>query len=128
MLEDIRVIQRKAIELLYEGVCTIISTVDVKDPDTNITKPQEIILVEDEPCRLSYGKPEIMEDSEIADTTKQLIKLFIKPELNIPSGSLIEVTQHGKTSTYSNSGYPETHGSHQEIILKLDDKYGRLYE
>lgn len=128
MLSYIRVEQRKAIESLYEGTCTILSTVDVKDPITNITSPQEITIVENESCRLSYGKPEIMEDSEIADTTKQLIKLFIKPELNIPSGSLIEVTQHGKTTYFSNSGYPNIHGSHQEINLKLDDKYGRLNE
>lgn len=128
MLSNIRVEQRKAIESLYEGTCTILSTVDVKDPITNITSPQEITIVENEPCRLSYKNVYGMVDSEIADTVKQINRLFIKPELDIPAGSIFEVTQHGKTSIYSNSGYPELHGSHQEIILHLDDKYGRLNE
>lgn len=128
MLENIRLIQRQAIEGLYEGICTIISTVDVTDPLTNITKSQDVTLVEDEPCRLSYKNDYTMEDSETADTVKQIIKLFIKPELDIPAGSIFEITQHGKTSTYSNSGFPIVHGSHQEITLNLDDRYGRLHD
>lgn len=126
MLESIRVIQRQTIEALYEATCTIITTVDVTDPVTNITSQNDVELVENEPCRLSYKNDYVMEDSEIADTVKQIIKLFIKPELDIPAGSLFEITQHGKTSTYSNSGFPVIHGSHQEIILNLDDRYGRL--
>lgn len=120
-----RNIQRQAIESLYDGICTIISKMDVTDPVTNITKPQDVIIVENEPCRLSYKNDYAMEDSESADTVKQIIKLFIKPELDIPPGSKIEVTQNGKTSVFSNSGSPATHYSHQEIVLKVHDKYGR---
>lgn len=121
-----KVIQRQAIESLYEGICTIVTTIDVTDPITNITAPQDIALVENEPCRLSYKNVYGMVNSDTADTVRQINKLFIKPELDIPSGSIIEVTQHGKTSIYSNSGYPEVHSSHQEIVLNLNDRYGRL--
>lgn len=128
MLGNFREIQRSAIESLYEGVCTIVNTEDVTDPVTNITKPEDKIIAENEPCRLSYRNDYTMDNSDSADTVRQIIKLFIKPELDIPAGSLFEITQHGKTSLYSNSGYPEVHSSHQEILLTLNDRYGRLYE
>lgn len=123
-----KTIQRLAIESLYIGVCTIESTVDVTDPITNITKPTLINIATNEPCRLSYKNVYPTVDSDTADTVRQVNKLFIKPEIDIPAGSRFEVTQHGKTSIYSNSGYPELHSSHQEIILDLSDRYGRLHE
>lgn len=121
-----KVKQRKAIESRYIGKCTIKCKQDVTDPVTNITSNIDIEIAVDEPCRLSYKNVPTMVNNENADTVNQVIKLFVKPELDIPSGSRIIVTQHGRTNSYRNSGFPEIHTSHQEIILNLEDKFGRL--
>lgn len=120
--------QRKAIESRYIGKCTIKIKGKVTDPITNISKNGEIDLIENEPCRLSYKTVPTMNNNESADTVKQIIKLFIRPELDIPAGSKIIVTQHGRTNIYRNSGFPEIHTSHQEVVLELEDKFGRLNE
>lgn len=118
--------QRKAIESRYVGKCDIKVKKEIVDPETNITQNKDVIIVKDEPCRLSYSHVPTMKSNENADEVKQIIKLFIKPEIDIPAGCRIVVTQHNKTNSYRNSGFPEVHTSHQEIMLELDDKFGRL--
>lgn len=46
-------------------------------------------------------------------------KLFISPDVAIKAGSKIIVTQHGRTTEYSNSGVPAVYPTHQEIMLTL---------
>ena len=47
------------------------------------------------------------------------MKLFISPDVLIKAGSKIIVTQHGRTTEYSNSGVPAVYPTHQEIMLTL---------
>ena len=53
-LAKMRKAHRKAIELLYEGTCTITIYEPYLKPN-KATGHREIIVLENEPCRLSYS-------------------------------------------------------------------------
>lgn len=107
------------LEKLWIGRCTIYQYQDVTDPDTFQTTQQEIAVVEDEPCRLSYNREQSTNIQNGAAVVSQSITLFIRPDLTIPSGSVIEITQHGRTVKYKGSGQPAYYTNHQEIVLEL---------
>lgn len=110
---------RPVIELLYEGLATIKVKQTVKDPVTKLTRPnEEVILCEDEPCRVSQHSDPISE-SRVLPTATETVMLFIRPELEIPAGSHVIVTQHGETREYATSGRPAVFCTHQEINLEI---------
>lgn len=45
---------RKAIESAYTGVMTISERQSVKDPNTHITSTKEVVVLENQPCKLSF--------------------------------------------------------------------------
>lgn len=113
---------RKAIESLYVGRCTITNSQAVFDPVTKRTTFKDVVIAENEHCRLSFSSvKEASQTSTIANVS-QVVKLFIRPELVIAAGSKITVTQNGRTTKYVASGEPEVHSNHQEIILTLEDQ------
>lgn len=61
--------------------------------------------------------------TESVAKTSQIIKLFMSPEIEIKPGAKITVTQAGVTETYECSGTPAVYETHQEIILKLAERY-----
>lgn len=111
--------RRRAIELLYRGLCTVKVWQDVEDPITHVTKQDEVTLLSDQKCKLSYEKQTSATSTGGPVVIAQTIKLFIAPELDIPAGSKIIVTQHGKTTEYTRSGEPAVYMDHQEIVLEL---------
>ncbi len=112
---------RKAVESRYIGLCTVAEYGPVKNPTTKITKNVESNVINNEPCRVSYKNITVANSTNTGTITKQIIKLFIAPELDIKPGSKITVTQNGVTTAYKNSGKPAIYSSHQEIILELFD-------
>lgn len=110
---------KNAIETLYDGVCTIHIMQKTKDPETGGIDFDEAILISDAPCRLSFSTFPTTDIVTNAPGLGQAAKLFISPELDIPPGSKIVVTQHGSTTVYSNSGQPAKYATHQEINLEL---------
>ncbi|HDO9556068.1 TPA: hypothetical protein P5Q08_003884, partial [Clostridioides difficile] len=44
---------RKAIEMLYRDKCTIVEYQPIKDPVTKRTNNKEVIVLENQPCKLS---------------------------------------------------------------------------
>ena len=109
-------IARKAIESRYEGVCTITTNETVRV--NGVTKTETTIYCEDEPCRISYQTVQPTADSDTLAKAYQEIRLFIAPEIEMPEGAKIEVTQHGKTSKYRRSGKPLVYTNHQEVLLE----------
>ena len=95
----------------------------VKDEKTKLTSTEEVIVLEDEPCRLSYSNVSTTDQTESVAKTSQIIKLFMSPETKIKPGAKITVTQAGVTETYECSGTPAVYETHQEIILKLAGRY-----
>lgn len=107
---------------LWIGKCTVYEFEDVTDPETYQTTQREVAVIEDEPCRLSYNHEQATNIQSGAAVVSQSITLFIRPDLVIKPGSVIEITQHGVTERYEGSGKPAIYTNHQEIILKLHEK------
>lgn len=110
---------RKAVESAYTGVCTVIEFQNVKDPVSRITKPQEVTVTENVPCRVSFESKVAAVPTLTGAAVAQGIRLFLAPEIKIKSGSKVIVTQNGVTTEYAASGMPAVYITHQEIMLEL---------
>ena len=109
--------------VLWTGRCTISKYENVVDQDTFQTSQREVIVVEDEPCRVSFSSEAVTNPSTGVAEMSQFINLFIRPDLEIDPGSIIEVTQNGRTTKYKRSGKPAVYTNHQEIRLTLYEEY-----
>lgn len=110
---------RKAIESLYNGKCSVIERLDVKDEKTKITRKSEVTVFKDLPCKLSFERINTVIQNENAAKRSQSTKLFLSPEILIREGSKIIVEQNGVKTEYSASGVPAIYPTHQEIMLEL---------
>jgi hypothetical protein len=114
--------------LLWKDICTIHITEKYTKPN-GATGVRDAVLCTDEPCKLSFFNNFKMNDSASVGLNAagvfQNIKLFIKPELDIPEGSKVTVTTHqnGKILHYKSSGTPSIFTNHQEIILEVDKEW-----
>ncbi len=107
---------RSAIEWLYKGKCSIFHKEEVFDPITKRTTFKDVSICENEPCRLSQATKVGEQGDNVAEAEK-IIKLFIRPEIEIASGAKATVTQNGRTETFETSGIPAVYSSHQEVEL-----------
>lgn len=105
--------------ILWKGRCTIYEYEDITDPITYQTTQREVVVLKDEPCRLSYNHEQATNIQNGAAVVSQSITLFIRPDLVIKPGSVIEITQNGVTEKYKGSGQPAIYTNHQQIILQL---------
>jgi hypothetical protein len=105
--------------ILWTGKATIYEYQDVTDPETYQTTQREVPVLVDEPCRLSYNHEQATNISSGAAVVSQSITLFIRPDLVIKAGSVIEITQNGVTERYKGSGKPAVYTNHQQIVLQL---------
>lgn len=118
-----QVIARRALEATYDGRCTVTECQKVKDPKTKITSEKEVVILEEEPCRLSYSNVSSVDQTEAVAKTVQVTKLFLSPDVQIKPGAKITVTQAGVTQIYESSGVPAIYQTHQEIVLELSERY-----
>lgn len=114
---------RKAIESTYEGVATVSEYQKVKDEESGLTTHKPVIVLENQPCKLSFENLQTAKQSESAASVAQTTKLFISPDIVIKPGSKITVTQAGVTTNYTYSGIPAVYDTHQEIVLDLFERW-----
>lgn len=112
-------VRKNPLAKLWIGRCTIYEYQDVIDETTYQTTQKQVPVVVDEPCRLSYQREQATNIANGAAVISQSITLFIRPDLVIKPGSVIEITQHGVTEKYKGSGQPAVYCNHQEITLEL---------
>ncbi len=110
---------RRALEETWEGSCRIFERRAVKDPDTKVTRMEEVSVGEGIPCRLSFAGTGTTQKGETMATVPQTVRLFLAPEPVIHPGCRIEVTQRGRTESYAQSGKAAVYVTHQEIPLEL---------
>ena len=110
---------RTAIESLYKGNCPVYEYQSVKDPITKITSTEEVVVLIDQPCKLSFKNITSVNQLDNVLNISQCVKLFIAPDIVIKAGSKITVTQNGVTTAYTRSGQPAIYSNHQEISLEL---------
>lgn len=114
---------RKAIESTYTGVMTVSERQSVKDPNTHITSTKEVVVLENQPCKLSFETIAATVQTDTAASLTQGTKLFLSPDVEIKAGSKIIVEQDGVKNAYSASGVPAVYPTHQEIILTLFERW-----
>ena len=107
------------LSILWKGKATIYEYQAVTDPDTYQTNHKLVAVVTDEPCRLSHSREGTVDVNSGAPYIAQTIVLFIRPDLVIKEGSVIEVTQNGVTNKYRRASKPAIYAKHQEVTLNL---------
>nr|WP_114108991.1 hypothetical protein [Clostridioides difficile] len=100
--------------MLYRDKCTIVEYQPIKDPVTKRTNNKEVIVLENQPCKLSYKNIVSATDGKVAKL-EQTIKLFISPDIEIKAGSKLIIND----KEYVRSGESAIYSNHQEIILEL---------
>lgn len=114
---------RKAIEGTYNGILTVIEMKKVKEEKSKLTRMEPMVVLEGQPCRLSFETLKANAQSESGAAVSQMAKLFVSPEVQIKAGSKITVAQDGVTTDYTHSGIPAVYPTHQEIILELFERW-----
>ncbi|MCM1561743.1 MAG: hypothetical protein NC123_19745 [Butyrivibrio sp.] len=114
---------RKAIESTYEGVLMVTEHQKVTDEKTRLTDYQDVVVLVDQPCHLSFETLKSAVQTDSAAAVIQTIKLFVSPDITIRAGSKITVTQAGVTTDYICSGIPAVYETHQEIMLELFERW-----
>lgn len=126
MVKNINI--KNILNKLYTGVCNIYEYSNILDENSKTIKQFINIKYENINCRVSYYNNSYNILSSKEDTFNniitQKIKLFLDNDIDIKAGSIIEVTQNGKTTKYKNSGEPVIYSNHQEIILDIFDNIG----
>ena len=109
---------RKAIESLYDGRCTITEHQKVKKENKS-TGFQDVVVLEDQPCRLSFKTINSTNQTDTAASVVQITKVFLAPEIQVKPGSKLTIAQNDVTTEYKSSGQPAFYSTHQEIVLEL---------
>ena len=114
---------RKAIEATYFGTLMVTEMQKVKDERSKLTKDVEVVVLENQRCKLSFEKLQTAVQSDSAATITQVTKLFVSPDVSIKAGSKIAVTQDSVTTDYTCSGVPAVYPTHQEIMVELFERW-----
>lgn len=107
------------LERLWKDICTIYKKEKIKNEQTKITEFSEVAIFEDIPCKLSFESLNSNSDDNVA-TISQSVKLFLNPQIIIPSGCKIVVRRFNlpeREFIYSKSGEAGVFTNHQEIPL-----------
>ena len=107
---------RKTLERGYTGTFTVTERKKVVRADHSIGFA-EVQTVTDIPCRLSFTTSPAAGDGDTA-TLAQSVKLFCAPEIIVPEGSRITVTQNEVTEEYARSGMVAMYDTHAEYVLE----------
>lgn len=112
MVERVRV----AIESTYDSICNIYTTTTTRNKYGQC-KASTVTVCEGEQCRISAKIDNPSVDAEFFKDKKQTVKLFISPDITIPTGAKVIVIHNGRISHYNNAGNPFVYDTHQEVLL-----------
>lgn len=107
---------REILESTYYGAADIYHYLPVEE--NGVTRAVRTLLYEGVRCALS--KTTLNKSAENGGVNRIAYDalLFCAPELLIPAGCEIEVTQDGMSRLYKNTGEPFKYVSHQELMLE----------
>lgn len=113
---------RAAAETLYTGKMDVVEYRPMEDEKTGVTAFQEVVVQEDVPCRLSYGKAAAVTDGSAAENVQE-IRVYFAPDISIRPGSKLVVRQNGTEAAYKSSGVPRCYASHNEVTLEYFERW-----
>lgn len=122
-LEEALRAARRAQEALYTGLAVMTERRQVRDEKTRLSTEDDVEVLQDIPCRLSFETLKAVQQTDTAAGTAQAVKLFLSPDVTVRAGSKIIVTQDGVTREYTCSGIPAVYPTHQEILLELSERW-----
>ena len=113
---------KKALQILWKDTCKIIAkNQEITDPDDHTTNYEDVVIVENEPCKLSFETLKSAAADNVKSKVEQKAKLFITNEIEIPPGSIVRVTRGTRVFVFSSTGIPGIFSNHQEIMLETED-------
>ena len=119
MLQKIKMVKvRNAVESLYDARCTITEYQKI-EKENKSTAFKEIVVLENQPCRMSFRTVNPTNQTDTASVVTQGITVYLSPDVFVKPGSKLTITQNGVTNEYKASGKPAVYSSHQEIPLEL---------
>lgn len=121
MVSDVLKSAKDAIKSMWNGLCTIYKNEKSKNK-YGIVAFKKVEIYKNEPCHLSFENVSQADQTELGANVSQVVTLFISPEVYIPPGSTIEVTQNNVTRRYKHSGISAVYTNHQEIILEAEQE------
>ena len=114
---------RAAIEKLYIGTLTVTELRSVTDEKTKLTDQEPVVTLTGQPCRLSTESSSAASVSDHVTKVSQSLKVFLSPDVQVPPGSKLTITQNGVTIDYALSGPPAIYATHQEVPVELFREY-----
>lgn len=111
---------RLQIEKLYEDTFSVERPTKVKDPITKQTNLVKMMVITEQPCKLSQTTTPKDGQTEAQNNISYNSKLFCAPELDIRQGDIVIVTRKAGNRVYEfHAGEPfPPYQSHQEIGLQ----------
>ena len=107
---------RSAMRSMWTDICTVYEYHPVLN-DNKTTTHEEIPVIINEPCRLSFSKLVQANQTDTAAATPQIVKLFLDENLKIKAGCKIVVKRSDNEFIYGYSGEAGIFDDHQEIVL-----------
>ena len=109
-------LERKWLEMTYDGVMTVTGS-QKKNVDGETVVTPDAVLYEGQPCALSFsGTPDGAQGEDASEIAYQGT-IFCAPELTIPAGCRITVTQYGVTYALRYSGEGIVYPTHQQLSV-----------
>lgn len=108
--------ERKLLEQTYDGTMAVYGTAKAKVDGETVVTP-DAALYENAPCALTFGGTPDSNQSEDAHEIAYGAVIFCAPELDIPTGCRITVTQYGKTYALKYSGECAMLPTHQQLTV-----------
>ena len=107
---------RAAMRNMWNDTCTVYEYQPVLKANKS-TVHEEVAVISDEPCRLSFSELTQTVPTGTAAQAPQIVKLFLDEELDIKAGSKIVIQCRGREFIFSYSGEAGVFDYHQEIVL-----------
>ena len=109
-------LERKWLEMTYDGTMTVMGSRKANVDGETVVTP-DAVLYADVPCALSFSGEPNGNQSEDAGEIGYQGTIFCAPELMIPAGCRITVTQYGKTYALVYSGEGIVYPTHQQLSV-----------
>lgn len=105
-----------ALQVLWKDTCTIMEY-QAYTTDNQSTQHREVVVLEHQPCKLSFQTLQPVNQTETVGHLVQTVKLFLDNNINMKAGSKIIINRSGKVFVFKHSGEAGIFTHHQEIML-----------
>ena len=113
--------EQQIIESTYTGRMTVYQFENVT-MSWGETRQERVLLYDGVPCALSQYQLRPAAHGDSHSQREYQAKLFAPPDVSLPAGCDVEVSQHGMMYKFRYSGEAFIYPSHQEIMVERLEK------